>query len=98
MVGARRNGTNRGRKRESSHAKKRKKRTKYDIIHIFISCEGLSLDRGWQFPTDSQETTIFTFHTLFSFFTQRKRRCCYNIITAISHVISSEGIHRTEKN
>ena len=26
-----------------------------------------------------------------------KRRCCYNIITTISHVISSEGIHGTEK-
>ena len=25
------------------------------------------------------------------------RRCCYNIITTISHVISSEGIHGTEK-
>ena len=40
---------------------------------------------------------IFTFHTLFSLFTQRKRHCCYNIITTISHVISSEGIHGTEK-
>ena len=26
-----------------------------------------------------------------------KRHCCYNIITTISHVISSEGIHGTEK-
>ena len=26
-----------------------------------------------------------------------KRSCCYNIITTISHVISSEGVHGTEK-
>ena len=26
-----------------------------------------------------------------------RRRCCYNIITTISDVISSEGIHETEK-
>ena len=26
---------------------------------LFTSCEGPSLDRVWQFPTDSQQTIIF---------------------------------------
>ena len=46
-----------GKKRWTSDAKNRKKGRNM-IPVLFTSCEGPSLDRVWQFPTDSQQTII----------------------------------------
>ena len=42
-------------------------------------------------------TNIYIPYVVFLLYATKKRHCCYNIITTISHVISSEGIHGTEK-
>ena len=53
--------------------KEQKKRTK---LILFTSCEGPSLDRVWQFPTDSQQTIIIWRETDVS----RGTGMCLNII------------------
>ena len=45
-----------GYKRWTSAAKKGKKGRN---MMLFTSCEGLSLDKVWQFPTDSQQTLLY---------------------------------------
>ena len=45
----------------------------------------------------NSKTKYLHFIRCFPSLRNEKRHCCYNIITTISHVISSEGIHGTEK-
>ena len=45
-----------GKKQWTSGTKNRKKGRN---MILFTSCKGPSLDRVWQFPTDSQQTIIF---------------------------------------
>ena len=54
-LGARRNGTKLV--RNDGHRTQRKEKKGRNMI-LFTSCEGQSLDRVWQFPTDSHQTII----------------------------------------
>ena len=62
------------------------------LCYLEKSCS--NLDVSWV-----NCTMIIYLHSIRCFPSLRneKRHCCYNIITTISHVISSERIHGTEK-
>ena len=59
MVGRTAEREKRGGKRRPLDAQKKEKKTGRNVI-LFTSCEGPSLDRVWQFPTDSQQTIIIS--------------------------------------
>ena len=73
--------------------KEQKKRTKYDTIQK-LPGEGPSLDRVWQFPTDSQQPIIFWRETDVS----RGTGMCLNIIfnlylACVKYMFINSGIY-----